>query len=102
VGLFKRCRHKGRNQDRCDHAWWGSFQHEGTLHRVSLSKWTNEDFHTKQQARAIYDWFRQAVREGRVSPEEERLDALLTFDKLADLHVERHVKARGLKKRGLD
>ena len=97
MGLFKRCRHKGRNQDRCDHAWWGSFQHEGTLHRVSLSKWTNEDIHSKQQAQAIYDRFRQAVREGRVSPEEDRRDALLTFDKLADLHIERHVKPRGLK-----
>ena len=97
MGLFKRCKHKGRNQDRCDHAWWGSFQHEGMLHRVSLSKWTNEDIHSKQQAQAIYDRFRQAVREGRVSPEEDRRDALLTFDKLADLHIERHVKPRGLK-----
>jgi integrase len=58
---------------------------------------SNEDIHSKQQAQAIYDRLRQAVREGRVSPEEERRDALLTFDKLADLHIECRVKPRGLK-----
>lgn len=43
MGLFKRCAHAGRNRDRCDHGWWGAFQHNGHLYRVSLSKWANEE-----------------------------------------------------------
>ena len=36
MGLYKLCEHKGRNRDRCEHPWWGSFR--GV--RVSLSKWS--------------------------------------------------------------
>ena len=97
MGLFKRCEHSGRNRDRCIHAWWGAFQHRGRLYRVSLVKWTNEDIKTKQQAQAIYDRFRQAVREGRVSAEEDRRERSLTFNQLADLYVERYVKPRALR-----
>ena len=62
MGLFKRCKHTQRNRDRCADLWWGAFQHQGTLHRVSLSKWANEDIQSKQQAQTIYERFRQAVR----------------------------------------
>ena len=39
MGLYKLCEHEGRNRDRCDHPWWGSFR--GV--RVSLSKWTDRE-----------------------------------------------------------
>jgi hypothetical protein len=65
MGLYKRCQHKGRYRDRCEHEWHGSFQHLATLHRTSLSKWANEDITSKQQAQAIYERYRQAVRDGR-------------------------------------
>jgi integrase len=97
MGLYKRCQHKGRYRDRCEHEWHGSFQRLATLHRTSLSKWANEDITSKQQAQAIYERYRQAVRDGRVSAAEDRRDGLRTFDELADRYVERYVKPRGLR-----
>jgi integrase len=96
MGLFKRCKHSGRNRDRCEHAWWGSFQHLGSLHRASLAKWANGDIKTKQQAQVVYERFRQAVRDGRVSSAENRNDDPITFDQLADLYTERYVVANDL------
>jgi len=97
MGLYKRCQHKGRSRESCEHEWHGSFQHRATLHRTSLSKSADEDIRSKQQAQAIYERFRQAVRDGRVSPEEDRRDGLRMFDELADRYVERYVKPRGLR-----
>jgi len=96
MGLFKRCDHKGRNRDRCAHQWWGSFKHRGMLHRVPLAKWADEDIKTKQHAEVVYERFRQAVRDGRVATEAEQ-QGPLTFDRLADLYVERYVKPRALR-----
>src|SRR5260370_15905294 len=96
MGLFKRCKHTGRNRDRCEHAWWGSFQHLGSLHRASLAKWANGDIKTKQQAQVVYERFRQAVRDGRVSSARDHNDDPITFDRLADLYTERYVVANDL------
>src|SRR5262249_41924003 len=85
----------GRSRDRCEHPWWGAFQQRGALHRVSLSKWADREVTSKQQAQAIYEDFRQAVRQGRVSPNRGH-ERPLTFDRFADLYVERYVKAKGL------
>jgi len=82
MGLFKRCKHTGRTRDRCGDPWWGSFQHHGTLYRVSLSKWANEDIASKQQAQAIYERFRKAVRDGQIRSEENRQQRPITFDEL--------------------
>lgn len=60
MGLFKRCRHRGRQRDRCDCPWWGSFRGD----RVSLSKWANQDVRSKDQAQAILDEIRTAIRVG--------------------------------------
>jgi integrase len=98
VGVFKRCKHTGRAQDRCKCAWWSSFQHRGRLYRVSLSKWGNEDIRSKEQAKSINERFRQAVREGRFFPKHDDGDTgPLTFNRFADLYAERYVKAKALK-----
>ena len=97
MGLYKRCQHKGRRRDRCEHEWRGSFQHQASLYRTSLSKWANEDIKSKQQAQAIYERYRRAVRDGRVSRIEDRRDVPRTFDELADRYVELYVKPRGLR-----
>ena len=94
MGLFKLCKHKGRDRDRCSHAWWGSFQHKGELHRVSLGKWANQGIHSKTEADAILDQFRDAVRKGTVSKGPSRV---LTFDGFADQYQERYVAAKGLR-----
>lgn len=96
MGLFKRCEHKGRNRDRCACPWWGSFQHRGKLHRASLSNWANEDIKSKQQAQAVYDRFRQAVRDDRVSAHDDQQEGPLTFNDFADLYVKHYVKPQGL------
>ena len=66
------------------------------LHRVPLAKWADEDIKTKQHAEVVYERFRQAVRDGRVATEAEQ-QGPLTFDRLADLYVERYVKPRALR-----
>jgi integrase len=97
MGLFKRCEHRGRHRDRCDHPWWGAFQHRGQIYRVSLAQWANEDIKTKQQAQAIYENFRQAVRQGRVRSEADPPGSDSTFNAVVDTHVERYVKGRALR-----
>jgi integrase len=97
MGLHKRCSHKGRARDRCEHVWHGSFQHRRRLHRVSLGKWANEDVKTKAHAQVIYERFRGAVRAGRFAAEgEQPASAGMTFNALADLYVERYVTPNAL------
>jgi hypothetical protein len=60
----------------------------------ALGKWANEEVKTKQQAQVVYERFRQAVRDGRTTTEDDRLDEPLTFNQLTDLYVERYVKPR--------
>ena len=47
MGLYKLCEHKGRNRDRCEHPWWGTFR--GV--RVSLTKWANRFPHLAHPCR---------------------------------------------------
>ena len=57
----------------------------------------NEDIRCKEQAKAVYDRFRLAVREGRFSERgEEPSSAAMTFDGLADLYVDRYINPNGL------
>ena len=53
-------RAQGRNRNRCEHPWWGSFR--GV--RVSLSKWANREVRSKAEAGAVLDELRIAIRAG--------------------------------------
>ena len=64
MGLYKLCDHTGRNRDRCDHPWWGSFR--GV--RVSLSKWTDREISSKAEAGAALDELRLAMRARTFDP----------------------------------
>lgn len=102
MGLYKLCKHKGRARDRCEHPWWGSFQHRGRLQRVSLGRWANEDVRSKEHADTVLDRLREKVRAGTFDADAENPPAApaptaLTFDAFADLFVERYVKAKGLR-----
>lgn len=102
MGLYKLCKHKGRPRDRCEHPWWGSFQHRGVLHRVSLGRWANEDVRSKEQANGVLDRMKEKVRAGAFDADAENgppaaTPTRLTFDAFADLFIERYVKAKGLR-----
>lgn len=102
MGLYKLCKHKGRVRDRCEHPWWGSFQHRGVLHRVSLGRWANEDVRSKEQANGVLDRMKEKVRAGAFDADAENpppaaTPTTLTFDAFADLFIERYVKAKGLR-----
>jgi integrase len=97
MGLYKLCQHKGRARDRCEHAWWASYQHRGRLYRASLERWANVSIGSKTEAETILDRFREAVRDGSfssVGPTER--DGPLTFARFAAIYIERYVKANGL------
>jgi hypothetical protein len=64
MGLYKLCEHDGRNRDRCEHPWWGSFR--GV--RVSLSKWTDREIRSKAEAGAALDELRLAIRARKFDP----------------------------------
>ena len=89
MGLYKLCDHKGRNRDRCEHPWWGSFR--GV--RVSLSKWANREIHSKAEASAALDELRMAIRAGTFDPRGLKpIEAKpMTFGELAELYRDRHV-----------
>jgi hypothetical protein len=64
MGLYKLFGHKGRQRDRCEHPWWGTFRG----HRESLSRWANRDIHSKTEALAVLDDVRAAIRSGTFEP----------------------------------
>ena len=94
MGLYKLCRHRGRERDRCKHPWWGCFRGR----RVSLEKWANKEIHNKDEATSVLEQLRKTVREG--SFDERGLqpppESNLTFAQLAERYKERHVAARKL------
>ena len=94
MGLYKLCHHRGRERDRCDHAWWGGFR--GV--RVSLEKWTNREIRSKTDAAAALDEMRTAIREGTFDARGQMPVARteMTFCELAAIYKERHVIANGL------
>ena len=97
MGLYKLCKHKGRARDRCDHVWWGAFQHERKLHRESLSKWANEEIRTKAHAQAVFDHMKEAARAGRLSKGDDRgPEGPLTFAQFAQLYADKHARAKNL------
>jgi integrase len=97
MGLYKLCCHRGRARDRCEHAWWGSFQHKGQLHRASLAKWAASDVRSKAEAEALLDRMRQAIRSGSFDNSRAvQADAALTFKAFAAIYVERYVQANAL------
>ncbi len=104
MGLYKICKHKGRARDRCEHPWWGSFQHRGTLHRVSLGRWANKQVQSKEHANAVLDRMKEKVRAGAFDADAENplaptAPTTQTFDTFADLFIERYVKVKGLRTR---
>ena len=97
MGLYKLCKHKGRARDRCQHAWWRAFQHRGRLHRVSLSKWANQEISIKAEAQTVFDRMKEAARAGRVSKRDDRgPDGPLTFAQFAQLYADKHARAKSL------
>ncbi len=97
MGLYKLCEHKRRARDRCAHAWWGSCQYRGKLHRTSLGRWADVPIRSKTEAETVLGQFREAVRNGTFSAEGVvEPDTPLTFAKFASIYVERYVKAKGL------
>ena len=94
MGLYKLCEHEGRNRDRCDHPWWGSFR--GV--RVSLSKWTDREIGSKAEASAALDELRLAIRARTFDP--SGLNPVkagpTTFREFVALYRERHVIAKDL------
>lgn len=89
MGLYKLCEHKGRNRDRCEHPWWGSFR--GV--RVSLSKWANREVRSKVEAGAVLDELRMATRAGTFDARGLAVPKAgpMTFRELAEVYRERHV-----------
>ena len=94
MGLYKICKHKARERDRCSHPWWGSFHHRGRLHRASLGKWANREIHTKTEAAAVLDQMRDAIRKGTFT---HGPSTALTFDAFANLYQQRYVADKQLR-----
>lgn len=85
VELYKICEHKGRDRDRCEHAWWACFRG----HRVSLDKWAPYDVHNKSEAHRAFDDLKAQIRAGTFNkkPEQHEPAPGLTFEKLTPLYL---------------
>ena len=92
MGIYKICHHKGRERDRCEHAWWGTFRGQ----RVSLDKWANAEIRTKTKAYEVYEQFRGSVRQGAGLRAKREPATPLTFAVFAKIYIERHVEAKKL------
>jgi len=70
MSIYKRCAHKGRERDRCDDEWYGSYMLAGHARvRVSLAKWVGKPVATKSAALAAFDLVKQDVRARTFKPE---------------------------------
>ena len=97
MGLYKLCTHVGRARDRCHQSWWGSYHHRGRSYRASLARWANQKVESKTEAAAVLDRMRDAIRAGSFAAHEgEAPEDRMTFNRFADLYIERYVKARQL------
>jgi integrase len=98
MGLYKQCGHTGRQRERCEHPWWGSFRGR----RASLSKWANREIRSKTEALDVLDQLRTAIRSGKFEAQPVAAEkpsassSALTFRQLAELYKERHVIAKRL------
>jgi len=98
MGLYKLCKHQGRERDRCADPWWGSYQLRGRLFRVSLARWAGHEVTSKTAANAVLDDMRRAIREGSFKAKGHAEPDLgpMTFDEFANLYITRYVQAREL------
>jgi integrase len=93
--IFKRCEHRrGRQRNDCAHPWYGSFKSRGQPRvRVSLSKWIGEPVSSKQQALAVFDELKRAVRAGtfdlRGHSATSSTGGALTLQQLATEHLDK-------------
>jgi integrase len=99
MGIYKRCEHGGRDRDRCQHPWYGTYKLPGQARaKVSLAKWTGDEVVTKTQALAAFDDPKQAVRSGTFDPRGRGVivpkDAPLTFAQLVDQYEEKYVASK--------
>ena len=98
MGLYKLCKHRGRERDRCPHAWWGAFQCRGRLHRRGLGRWSGREIRSKTEAQAIFDCMKDAIRSGQFDEREHPIghSGPLTFAEFVSTYVERYVRANEL------
>ncbi len=98
MGLYKLCKHKGRERDRCRHGWWGAFQHRGRLHRRSLGKWSGREIVSKTDAQAVLDRMKDAIRSEQIDEHRNAAgdSTPSTFAEFVPLYVERYVRANEL------
>jgi hypothetical protein len=93
--IYKRCSHRrGRPQDTCAHPWYGSFNMAGHPRaRVALATWAGQPVETRQQALAIFDELKAAVRAGRFYPRGRSMPAsrsrTLTLRQLAQQYFDK-------------
>lgn len=104
MGIYKRCDHKGKDRDRCEHEWYASYLLRGYPRaKVSLSKWTGRTIRTKTEANAAFDDLKADVRAGRFTIAGHNVaqpatpDGPLTFGWLASMFDVHYMKGRRLK-----
>lgn len=104
MGIYKRCAHVGKERDRCEDPWYGSYLLRGHPRaKVSLAKWAGRDVRTKTEANTAFDELKAEVRAGRFSPAGLNVsrpttpDTPLTFRWLVALFETHYVKGKRLK-----
>ena len=95
-GLRKLCVCARRKWPTCGHSWFFSFQWRGVHHRFSLDRHVGRHLVGKTEARTEADTIRAAVRRGEFHPAQadEVTSTSVTFDRFADLFLERAVHGR--------
>jgi integrase len=102
MAIYKRCRHRGRERDRCPDPWYASFKlPRRSRVRVALAKWSREDVETKGKAQSVFDEIKAAVRAGTFQARGREFvatpDSPMTFAQLAKVFEERYIAGRHLR-----
>ena len=64
---------------------------------MSLSKWANQEIHSKAEAQTVFDRMKDAVRQGRLSKRDDRgPEGPLTFVQFAQFYADKHARAKNL------
>ncbi|MGE0446734.1 MAG: hypothetical protein AB7P99_16025, partial [Vicinamibacterales bacterium] len=106
MSLWKRCAHRGRQRDACDHPWWSVIRVHGRRVQESLEQYFGQSVRgrgSKTLAAALDRRLRDDVLSGVYHDKRSQAEALnipkggLTFDALIPLYRTGYAELRGLR-----
>ncbi len=100
--IYKRCGHRGRSRDTCEHPWWSQIKYRGRKIQVSLEKYCGQRVRgrgAKSVAQDVQRELKSHIKNGKYfewKNAQVPVNGDITVAQFLDTYVEEHMKARRL------